>query len=109
MTGLLFREGGAVKKVLIGLICLFLLLGCYRNISQVEYKWGPPGKVEDRGETLVYYYYFYRGRGIGYDPGYGGGVTLGRVTAGIVVVEITTDKTGKILKKRKYWKQPETK
>jgi len=82
------------------------LLACYSNISQVRDKWGDPAKVEDRGDTIVYYYYFYQGRGVGYDPGDSGGITLGRVTTGIVVVEIITNREGKILKKRKYWKQP---
>ena len=39
-------------------------------------------------------------------PGDSGGLAISQYTAGIVVVEITTDRNGKILDKRKYWKQP---
>jgi hypothetical protein len=99
-----------IKRFALSVILVLLFFGCATTtISQVEDKWGPPAKVEDRGDTIVYYYYFYKGKGIGYDPGESGGIVWGQVTGGWIVVEIITDRNGKILKKRKYWKQPEIK
>jgi len=83
------------QKVLI-LALAVLLIGCYTNINRVKDKWGPPAKVEYGKDTIVYYYYFSKGEVRA------GGDWVG----GYVVVEITTDPNGKILKKRKYWKQP---
>jgi len=72
-----------------------LLVGCTTHINQVKDKWGPPAKVESREERLIYYYYFHVER-------------VGRfgTKSGVVVHEITTDRDGKILGTRKYWKQP---
>jgi starvation-inducible outer membrane lipoprotein len=81
------------------LVLALFLAGCYTHISKVEDKWGPPAKIEHRKDTIVYYYYFYKG-----EERLGGDVV-----AGYVVVEITTNLEGKILKKRKYWKQPQVK
>jgi len=89
------------------LLLLVILSGCYTHINKVKDKWGPPAKVEDRGDTIVYYYYFYRGKSTGYHPGDRGGIVVGSSTVGVVVAEIITNREGKILKKRKYWKQPE--
>lgn len=95
-----------MKRLLGAILVALFLSACYGNINKVKDKWGPPAKVEYQEDTIVYYYYFYRGKAIGYDPGNSGGVTFGKTTVGIVVVEIVTDKNGKILNKRKYWKQP---
>ena len=69
-------------------------------------KWGPPAEVEDRGDTIHYFYYFHHGRikGSIVDADK---ITGTGITTGWLVVEIVTDKNGKILKKRKYWKQPD--
>jgi len=90
-------------------LTLFLIACATTHINQVQNKWGPPAKVEDRGDTIVYYYYFIKGRSTGYHPGSRGGIVFGRSTVGVVAVEIITDRSGNILKKRKYWKQPEVK
>jgi hypothetical protein len=96
-----------MKRVAIALILLLLLVGCYKHISKVEHKWGPPAKVEDRGDTIVYFYYFYKATGSAIIPtGKRGAMVLASGTEGIVVVEIITDRSGNILDKRKYWKQP---
>lgn len=88
------------KRLVVVLILVVLLSGCTTHINQVKDRWGPPGKVEDRPDTVVYYYYFYKTQVVRrpYTPP--------EVREGWVVVEITTDLDGKILKKRKYWKQP---
>jgi hypothetical protein len=87
----------------INILAIFILLsvllfGCTTHINQVKDKWGPPAKVESQGERLIYYYHFYVAR-------------VGKFGAksGWVVHEITTDRDGKILGTRKYWKQPEIK
>jgi len=82
------------------LIVLFLALGlviggCYKlrvaagvsHIRRIENKWGPPAKIEHTDETDIYYWY-------------------GKKRGGTVVVEFVTDKNGKVLKVRRYWKQP---
>jgi len=96
------------------LFVLLILMGCTTtppHINQIKDKWGPPAKVEDRGDTLVYYYYFYRSGGRVF-------ITESILAAwaydkatrpGWIVVEIITDLEGKILSRRKYWKQPEIK
>ena len=92
-----------MKRVAIVLILALSLIGCYRNIAKVERKWGPPARVEDRGDTIVYFYHFHKEYASVYARrGFG----TGHATYGIVVVEITTDRNGRILGKRKYWKQP---
>jgi len=97
-----------MKKLSILIILFALILGCYRNISQVERKWGPPAKVEDKGETIHYFWCFYhtkvKGSLVNANKISGTGIT-----AGTLVVEIITDRNGKVLDKRKYWKQPELK
>lgn len=81
-------------------------MGCTTpHINQIRDKWGPPAKVEDRSDTIVYYYYFHKGKVTGLTST----ITSVGATSGWVVVEIITDRDGKILKKRKYWKQPEIK
>ena len=87
--------------VILGLLGV-LLVGCSttKTISQVEDKQGPPAKVERRGDTVVYYYYFSK-RGVRIRP-----FSVG-MESGCVIVEFITDPSGKILKKRKYWKQTE--
>ncbi len=92
-----------MKRLVLALILPLLLGGCYTHINQVKDKWGPPAKVEHRKDTMVYYYYFYKGKAVVFG---GDTVAGGEVTAGWIVVEITTDPKGKILKKRKYSKQP---
>jgi len=89
---------GKVNILAILGLLFVLLLGCATNINQVKDKWGSPAKVESQGERLIHYYYFYVER-------------VGRfgTKSGLVVHEITTDKDGKILRTRKYWKQPEIK
>lgn len=88
------------KRLVVVLILVVLLSGCTTHINQVKDRWGPPAKVEERADTVVYYYYFYKTKVVRrpYMPP--------EVMKGWVVVEITTDLDGKILKKRKYWKQP---
>jgi hypothetical protein len=96
------------------ILLVVLLMGCTTtspHINQIKDKWGPPAKVEDRGDTIVYYYYFYRGGGrIAVTDSPLATLIMDKTAkAGWYVVEITTDAEGKILRKRKYWKQPEIK
>ena len=83
---------------------MLICFGCAAsNIGRIEEKWGPPAKVEQRGEHTVYYYYFQKGRAIGYSDS---GFSTSSLTAGWQCVEITCDNDGNIIKKRKYWAQP---
>ena len=77
-----------MKKLIVCLL-MGLFLGCttYTTIQQVENKWGPPARVEQRGDTTIYYYHWRR-------------------NFKWYTVEITTDKEGKIVSKRKYRPQP---
>lgn len=89
------------RAILILLILFFIGCRAYTHISHVEDKWGPPAKVEDRGDTLHHFYYFrhYHARD-----------KVGKhITEGWITVEIVTDRAGKILIKKKYWKQPDLK
>ena len=92
-----------MKRLAIVLALSLLLIGCYSHISQVKEKWGPPAKVEYKRDTITYFYYFHKGKATVYHGDY---LSSGSVTAGWITVEIITDRSGKILKKRKYWKQP---
>ena len=97
-----------MKRLAIVLASALLLIGCYSHINRVKDKWGPPAKVEYQQNKIIHYYYFYQDRTRGYIPAKGGLFLLtGR--AGWYVVEIITDRDGKILSKRKYWKQPDIK
>jgi len=93
-------------RIIFILVALFFLSACYHNISQVMNKWGPPAKIEQTNGKVVYYYYFYRRGGAAYATNR---FASWGETGGWLVVEITTDLNGKILKKREYWKQPEIK
>ena len=100
------KRGNIMKKWLVVLI-MFIWLGCAAsNITRVEEKWGPPAKVEQKANFTIYYYYFQKGKSIGYYPGESGGITASTYTAGWLCVELTCDKDGNIIKKRKYWVQP---
>jgi len=102
-----------MKSLLCRLILVTVMLICFgcaaSNISRVEEKWGPPAKVEEKGDFTVYYYYFQKGKSIGYYPGDSGGLTASTITAGWLCVEITCNKDGTIVKKRQYWVQPRLK
>ena len=87
-------------KVLVLIIGILFLLGCYTHIQRVERKWGPPAKIESHNNKMSYYWYFYKGQVRGKF------FKTTDVSVGWLVVEIITDPTGKILQKRKYWKQP---
>jgi uncharacterized membrane protein YciS (DUF1049 family) len=92
-----------MKRLILVLVLALLLVGfAASNVNQVKGKWGAPAKVEDRGDTNVYYNYFYRGKVSGLTSE----ITPAGVTAGWVIVEIITDLNGKVLKMRKYLKQP---
>ena len=95
-----------MKRILIITLVMLFLVGCAgrpgTHINRVTDRWGDPAEVEDRGDTIVYYYYFQKGK----VSALTGDMTHGYVTGGWVVVEIITDRDGKILKVRKYWKQP---
>ncbi|MFX0198210.1 MAG: lipoprotein [Candidatus Hodarchaeota archaeon] len=85
-----------MNRLILVLVLALFLAGCYTHINKVQDKWGPPAKVEDRGDTRIYYYYFPA-------TDYGWGASK----SGINVVELITTPEGKILKKRQYWKQPD--
>jgi len=73
-----------IKRMLCILVLFLFLFGCAHYIKEVENKWGPPHKIENRGNTIVYYYYSPGGR----------------------VIEFITDQNGKIINKRRYYKAP---
>jgi hypothetical protein len=88
------KEGRIILKRLVMVVVLVVVLtGCttsHTHIHQVRDKWGPPAKLERQEHTIVYYYYFQKI--FPYDRW--------------VVVEITTDLEGKILKEIEYVPQP---
>lgn len=96
-----------MRQTAMALILVLFLLSCaaVTNISQVEAKWGPPGKVEDRGDTVHYFWYFphtrVKGSLLSADK-----ISGSSVMSGTIVVEVITDRAGVVLSKRKYWKQP---
>jgi hypothetical protein len=92
-----------MKKLIVCLLMGLFLAGCYSTIAQVENRWGPPARVEQGDTTDIYYYHFYKRQGSGLVYS---GVIITKDEGGWYTVEITTDKEGKILSKRKYWTQP---
>lgn len=95
-----------MKKIfLIGLV-LLVLIGCATTLNRVQDQWGPPAKCEQREEFTICYYYFQKGRSLGYNPGKRGGIAISDWTAGWLCIELTCDKDGNVLKKRQYWVQP---
>jgi hypothetical protein len=98
-------KGCAMKKLIVCLLMGLVLGGCSTTstIGEVENKWGPPARVEQRDTTDIYYYHFYKEQGSAIVRG---GVIIAQGTGGWYTVEITTDKAGNILSKKKYWKQP---
>ena len=53
------------------------------------------------------YYYFQKGKASGLAVGGSSVASVsGDYTAGWLVYEFTADESGKIIKERKYWKQP---
>ena len=91
-----------MKKVIVAVLFSFLFIsGCCFHISKVIDKWGNPARIENQGDTVAYYYYFLESKSNPLDIYYG----FDKGTAW-KVVEIITDRKGKILKKRSYWKQP---
>ena len=92
-------------------ILIAFMLICFgvaaSHISRVQEKWGAPGKIEKIGDKTIIYYCFKKGKASGLAVG-GSNVAVkgGDYTAGRLVYEFTTDPTGKIIKERKYWKQP---
>ena len=95
-----------MKRLALILLLVLFLARCYTHINKVQNKWGPPAKVEDRGDILVYYYYFHKGQIRGSLVDAKRPIPT-EITAGWLVVEFTTERNGKILNKRKYWKQPD--
>ncbi|HAX99590.1 MAG TPA: hypothetical protein DCY12_12075 [Candidatus Atribacteria bacterium] len=94
-----------MKKLVVAMVLGLLVSGgATSRIAQVEEKWGPPSKVEKLNSDSIYYWYFYKGRAIAG----GGRVVLGQYSEGWVAYEFTVNEEGTIIKKRKYWKQPET-
>jgi len=99
------KKGCAMKKLIVCLLLGLFWGGCSTTstIGEVENKWGPPARVEQRDTTDIYYYHFYKeeGRALVHR-----GIVIARGTGGWYTVEITADKAGNILSKRKYWMQP---
>ena len=93
-----------MKKLSVCLLIGLFLAACATTttIQQVENKWGPPASIEQRDTTDIYYYHFYKRQGSGLVYS---GVIVTKEQGGWYTVEITTDKEGKILSKRKYWMQ----
>jgi hypothetical protein len=94
-----------MKKLITCLLIGLFLGGCSTTstIGEVENKWGPPARIEQRDTTDIYYYHFYKeqGRALVHR-----GIIIAQGSGGWYTVEITTDKAGNILSKRKYWTQP---
>ncbi len=87
-----------MKKIILVLLAMVILLcGCtwkfVTNISGIESKWGPPAKVVKNDGTVTYFWHFEEGR----------------YTTTWVTYEFVCDSEGKIISKRSYDKQPESK
>jgi uncharacterized protein YceK len=100
-----------MKKILL-VLAMAVLVGCATNINHVQDQWGPPAKVEQlENGNSVWYWYVNTGKGsavAGVVGDQGSGIAIGQGTSysGWMVHELTVDKEGKVIKKRKYWKQP---
>jgi hypothetical protein len=72
-------------RTLVALIMILSFLsGCRAStLSRVEYKWGPPAKIEEGNDSITYYYYYQK---------------KGKVA----VIEFTATPDGKITNKKKY-------
>jgi hypothetical protein len=96
------------------LILSLFLIGCGHtssSLSRTEEKWGPPAKIENFEDKIIYYYYFNRAKSSAKGIAVGGSNVAGiggseDAFAGWWVVELTFDREGNLLKKREYWKQP---
>jgi len=97
-----------MKRLFFILVLVSFLFGCAHTLSRTEDKWGPPAKIERFEDRTIYYYYFQKGKGSALAVGRGPVVIRGDSYVGWWTVELTADKTGKIIKKREYWKQPKT-
>lgn len=102
-----------MKKIGIYLLVIFLF-NCTTSktftLIQVEDKWGPPAKIEYRNDKIVYYYYFYKRKVKGGIVGSGPiAMGSGELETGWIILEVIAGQDGKVLKMRKYWKQPELK
>lgn len=95
-----------IKPLILVSILAIVLLACAHTLSHIEEEWGPPAKVERFEDRTIYYYYFQKGKGSAIAVGRGPVVVSGDLYAGWWTVELTADPTGKIIKKREYWKQP---
>jgi hypothetical protein len=97
------------KVFLISLLAL-VLFSCAHTLtlSSIEDKWGPPGKIEKLDGKTIYYYYFQKGKASGLAIGSSSVTGLsGDYTEGVLVYKFTGDESGKVIKQRKYWKQPD--
>jgi len=99
------------KVILVLVLGLSILMsfGCRQPeyIDEVIAKWGPPARVEKRGnykmtECEVYFWYFQKSQVRGYNDRF----FHGESTTGWVCVEIKTVFPGKIINIKKYWAQP---
>ncbi len=96
-----------IKPLILVSILAIVLLACAHTLSRVEEKWGQPAKIERFEDRTIYYYYFQKGKGSAVAVGRGPLVVgSGESYVGWWTVELTADQTGKIIKKREYWKQP---
>jgi hypothetical protein len=103
------KKGENMKK-LIFLLALIVIGGCasLNTLSDLQEKFGPPGKIEGTDDTTTYFYYFYKGKSSGGAIAARGVVIASSQSySGWITYEFTADKTGTIIKKRKYWAQPE--
>ena len=96
-------------RILVIAITFFLFAACASTLTlaDIENKWGPPASVVDGPNTITYFYYFdvtsamYMG-----SPRFD--VPEGSAIAGVEVAEVTADKSGNVIKTRRYLKQPTT-
>jgi S1-C subfamily serine protease len=87
-----------MKRFIILLLAIVFIFACKGGgtLKEVRSKWGPPAKVEETEDSIMWFYYFQEGTDV-----------WGRPINRYVVVEIVADKNGNVLDKRKYWRQPE--
>ena len=91
-----------MKRLIILLFAIIFIFACKPStLDQVKDKWGPPAKIVESGNTVPWFYYFYAGHGR-ISP-----IATATVMKNYIVVEVIADSSGRVLKLRKYWKQPE--
>lgn len=70
------------------------------KLADIEATWGPPAKIEQTGDGVIWYYYFYKTQKAGMNNGIG--IKRG---PGWWLSSIIADNEGNIIKVSTHWEQ----